>query len=231
MEYCEDQTSRVCQLCVNALLQSCLRPFASVTSVNALLSRGVMWVLSRDQFREHLAQAGVYQPHTLLDIGAGDGNVTNELASCVSGPVCVTEADPIMRYRLRRRGYRCLAEDAWERHGPFDVIACLNVLDRCDRPMTLLRQMRDTLTPGSGAAIVVATVFPFRPFVEVGAARRAPTEFIEVPGHTIEEHVIYFSRHVFPASGLRVVAVSKAPYLCEGDVRSSLLQSTLLLFL
>jgi hypothetical protein len=130
MEYCEGQTGRVMLLWFNAVCQTCLRPFASVTTVNGLLSRGLMWVLSREQFREHLARAGVHQPSTLLDIGAGDGNVTNELAASFTGPIYATEADSIMRFRLGRRGYRCLAEDGWESHGPFDVISCLNVLDR-----------------------------------------------------------------------------------------------------
>jgi hypothetical protein len=111
--------------------KSCLRPFASVTTVNGLLSRGRMWVLSRQQFGAHLAAADVRHPHTLLDIGAGDGNVTKELASHFSGTVSVTEADAVMRWRLRRRGYRCLEVDAWENEAPHDVISCLNVLDRC----------------------------------------------------------------------------------------------------
>lgn len=117
-------------LWLNACLQTCLRPFASVTTTNGLLSRGLMWVLSKEQFQEHLSRAGSRNPHTLLDIGAGDGNVTKELAACVTGPVYATEADGVMRFRLSRRGYRCLPEDGWESHGPYDVISCLNVLDR-----------------------------------------------------------------------------------------------------
>ena len=39
------------------------------------------------------------------------------------------------------------------------------MLDRCDEPVTLLRHIRESLTPVTGRA-VVAVVFPFKPYVE-----------------------------------------------------------------
>ena len=51
----------------------------------------------------------------------------------------------------------------------YDVITCLNVLDRCDRPLTLLRQMRRALRPGG--LLVVALVLPLAPYVEHGECR------------------------------------------------------------
>ena len=48
----------------------------------------------------------------------------------------------------------------------YDVITCLNVLDRCDRPLTLLRQMRRALRPDG--LLVVALVLPLSPYVEHG---------------------------------------------------------------
>jgi len=122
----------------------------------------------------------------------------------------------VMRWRLHRRGYHCLTESDWPRHGPFDVISCLNVLDRCDRPLTLLRQMRDTLTPNG--TIIVAVVYPFRPFVEDGAKRLRPTEHVVAPSTCIEDYIEYFTYHVFQPAGLRVAAFSRTPYLCEGDM-------------
>ena len=49
----------------------------------------------------------------------------------------------------------------------FDVISCLNLLDRCDEPATLLRNMKAALVPDTGR-LIVATVLPFKPYVEYG---------------------------------------------------------------
>ena len=57
--------------------------------------------------------------------------------------------------------------DTWTESGvKFDVITCLNLLDRCDRPLTLLRELRTALKPGG--KVVVALVLPFNPYVEIG---------------------------------------------------------------
>lgn len=49
----------------------------------------------------------------------------------------------------------------------FDVISCLNLLDRCDQPASLLHNMKAALTPDTGR-LIVATVVPFKPYVESG---------------------------------------------------------------
>ena len=49
----------------------------------------------------------------------------------------------------------------------FDTVACLNVLDRCSHPKGLLKTMRSLMKPSTGK-LLLAVVFPFRPFVEVG---------------------------------------------------------------
>lgn len=49
----------------------------------------------------------------------------------------------------------------------FDVISCLNLLDRCDKPLTLLRDIKQTLCPVTGR-LIVAVVLPFKPCVESG---------------------------------------------------------------
>jgi SAM-dependent methyltransferase len=59
--------------------------------------------------------------------------------------------------------------------GRFDTIVLLNVLDRCSEPLTLLRQLRELLVPGSGR-LLLAVVLPFRPFVEDGTRKTPPTE-------------------------------------------------------
>ena len=53
----------------------------------------------------------------------------------------------------------------------FDVVSCLNVLDRCDFPLTLLQQMRSLLKDDS-SLLVLATPLPFSPSVEDGRVWR-----------------------------------------------------------
>ena len=160
---------------------------------------------------------------SMLDIGAGDGNVTQQLAALVSGPVFATEYSAVMQMRLQMKGYTVLPVEGWHAagKGPFDLISCLNVLDRADKPMTLLRQMRDCLSPDG--RIIIAVVLPFCPFVEVGSRQLKPTERIDAGGRRVpaEVSINRFVYEVFKPLGLEVEAFSRAPYLCEGDVSTA----------
>ena len=67
---------------------------------------GQMHVLSSAQFASLLGRrAG--DPGTLLDVGAGDGNVTAKMAP-LFGAVVATEASPVMTRRLSEMGYTCV---------------------------------------------------------------------------------------------------------------------------
>ena len=64
--------------------------------------------------------------------------------------------------------FSVLGLDEWHADNrTYDVISCLNLLDRCDKPSTLLRNIRNSLTPNTGR-LILAFVIPFRPFVEFG---------------------------------------------------------------
>ena len=43
----------------------------------------------------------------------------------------------------------------------YDAISCLNLLDRCDEPVTLIRKIKNALTPNG--LLIVALVLPFKP--------------------------------------------------------------------
>lgn len=53
----------------------------------------------------------------------------------------------------------------------FDLIVCLNVLDRCSEPFTLLRSIRDKLEPETGRCIL-AVPLPLSPSVEIVSSPR-----------------------------------------------------------
>ncbi|XP_076063952.1 protein-L-histidine N-pros-methyltransferase-like [Oratosquilla oratoria] len=154
----------------------------------------------------------------MLDLGAGDGYVTQILASHARH-VHVTEASSIMRRRLRDRGYTVLDTWNWAEERPdvhYDVISCLNLLDRCDIPRSLLATISSKIAPGG--TLVVALVLPFTPYVEFGSADHLPSEDLGVTGSTIEEQVVSLGQDVFPSLGLQVQSWTRLPYLCEGDL-------------
>lgn len=107
--------------------------------------------------------------------------------------------------------------EKWHESGPFDVILCLNLLDRCDRPNTLLRRLKSSLAPGG--RLVVALVLPFSPYVEVGErGDHKPSEYLPVKGNGLEGQIASLVDRVFAPLSLRCLVWSKLPYLCEGDL-------------
>ena len=74
----------------------------------SLLERGRMFVLSKRQLSRLIPHSILPQtPPLLLDIGSGDGHVTDNLRQalgCTS--VHVTEASVVMQRVLRKKGFR-----------------------------------------------------------------------------------------------------------------------------
>ncbi|XP_069701321.1 protein-L-histidine N-pros-methyltransferase [Periplaneta americana] len=193
--------------------------FMTQTSINGLLGRGSMFVFSLEQFRRLLAVEEDWRGDTLLDLGAGDGKTTEVMAPLFNS-VYVTEISGPMRWILAKRGFQLLDVESWSEAGiTFDVITCLNLLDRCDRPLTLLRELRAALSPGG--KVVVALVLPFNPYVEIGRLDHRPTEWLPIQGSSFEEQVSSAISNVFEASGFKVEHWSRVPYLCEGDLNQA----------
>ncbi|WAR11794.1 METL9-like protein, partial [Mya arenaria] len=163
-----------------------------------LLGRGSMFVFSRSHFQQLLGVSADWRASNLLDLGAGDGKVTEKMASFFS-KVYVTETSPTMVSRLQEKQYRVLGIDQWDNGSlQYDVISCLNLLDRCDRPMSILRSMRRVLAPGG-----------------------RPTERLNIDGATFEAQCESMVRDVFRPAGFSLLHFSRVPYLCEGDLHSS----------
>ncbi|PNI11487.1 METTL9 isoform 7, partial [Pan troglodytes] len=76
-----------------------------------------------------------------------------------------------------------LGINEWQNTGfQYDVISCLNLLDRCDQPLTLLKDIRSVLEPTRGR-VILALVLPFHPYVEnVGGKWEKPSEILEIKG-------------------------------------------------
>ncbi|KAB5555383.1 hypothetical protein PHYPO_G00033410 [Pangasianodon hypophthalmus] len=201
----------------HSLFSTIFSPIMSRTSINGFLGRGSMFVFSQDQFRKLLQISPDWRGERLLDLGAGDGGVTEVMGSLFK-EVYATEVSLPMRWQLQRKSYRLLEIDEWQKTGfQYDIISCLNLLDRCDEPSQLLRDIRKALVPGTGR-LILAVVLPFQPYVEIRGRWVRPSEHIRMEGTTWEEQVKNLSDDIFLNVGFEVEVVTRLPYLCEGDM-------------
>ncbi|XP_061611628.1 methyltransferase-like protein 9 isoform X1 [Phyllopteryx taeniolatus] len=201
----------------HSFVSNVLTPLVSRTSINGFLGRGSMFVFSVEQFQKLLKVGPDWKAETLLDLGAGDGAVT-EIMRGHFKEIYATEVSPPMKWHLQRRNFKLMGIDEWQQSGlQYDVISCLNLLDRCEDPLHLLRDIQRSLVPHTGR-LILAAVLPFQPYVEVGGRWLRPQEHLKVQGKTWEEQVTNLSHDVFRKSGFEVETVTRLPYLCEGDM-------------
>ncbi|CAF1453517.1 unnamed protein product [Adineta steineri] len=204
---------------LHSLASTVLTVFIARTSANGLIGRGRMFVYSTAQFKKLLDinDNEQSQMSSLLDIGAGDGSVTQRMASLFE-KVYTTEMSSIMQWRLSYNGYTVLDTDQWG-DLKFDVITCLNVLDRCEKPLTLLKKIREHLNPDNGR-VIITLVLPFKPYTEYNDDHH-PDESIHIKTRLPEEQINEFISNVFQPLGFRLRKLSRLPYLCEGDMERS----------
>lgn len=69
------------------------------------LQRGSMFVVSPSQFLKLLKSEGDWHRESLIDLGAGDGGVTDQIAPFFS-KVYATEVSNTMRNLLSTKGYK-----------------------------------------------------------------------------------------------------------------------------
>ena len=194
-------------------LQRALRFYLSDFDANALLGMYPMLLLCTSHWQRLLDGGG----KRLLDVGAGSGDVTSALAPLFE-EIHAVETSRGMARRLRRRGYDVHSVDIAEAGPPgtdYDVVTCLNVLDRCANPRALLRSAKLALAPGG--RLVVALALPYRPFFYAGASTPEPSQRLDCSGASFEEQVMALVEHELSPLGLAVERWARAPYLSAGD--------------
>jgi len=194
--------------------QKILRAFFSDFDANALLGMYPMHLVSTAQAEKLL---GGRPGGALLDVGAGDGGVTAQIAPLFD-EVFATEMSRAMAWRLRRRGFECRRVDlapAADDGRRFRVVSLLNVLDRCRLPATLLRRAAEYLEPGG--RLLVALALPYLAHYYVGPATPPPEERLAIEGTSWEARLASFVDSVLRPIGLRPAAISRAPYLSHPD--------------
>ena len=200
-------------------LHRLLRQFMSDFDVNGLLDMYPLFVASTEHWQLLLGQQRVTR---LLDVGAGSGNVTRTLLP-LAEHVVTTELSRHMAERLRRSGLECHELDLAEGDlpgAPFQLITCLNVLDRTARPRQLLRRMHERLEPGG--RLLLALALPYNPFFFRGNSTPEPLERLACDEASWEGAVSSLVERELEPLGFTVVAVSRTPYLSFGDAKSSL---------
>ncbi|XP_050301605.1 protein-L-histidine N-pros-methyltransferase [Anthonomus grandis grandis] len=191
--------------------------FMTQTSINGWLERGSMFVLSHEQLLKLLRVEESIKYESLLDLGAGDGKVTARLDP-IFEKVYVTEISGTMRKLLQKQGYQVLEIDSWHQDRKFNVISCLNLIDRCDKPLDLLEQIKLSLQPDG--LVLMAVVLPFSAYVESGTDHK-PQQILPIKGATFEDQVQSLINDVLTPANFQVLSWSRVPYLCEGDLQQS----------
>lgn len=218
LENCCEKSEWLFTQLYHSLVKSLFSWFMENTSINGWLGRGSMFVYSRSQFTKLLDIDKDWKGDSMLDLGAGDGEVTKMMSSYFH-QIYATETSGPMIKRLKDKGYRILDLETWDNGSlMFDLVSCLNLLDRCDKPISILHSIKKVLKPGGH--VIVAVVLPFSPYVEFGSDKQ-PTEKIELRGYTFEEQSVSLVRDVFETVGFSLVRFTRVPYLCEGDLESS----------
>jgi SAM-dependent methyltransferase len=195
--------------------QSLLSGLLGDFNANGLLETYPMHLLSTEQWSQLL---GHRPGGRLLDVGAGSGDVTASLAPLFD-EVVTTESSWAMARRLRRRGLRCVRTDLRDDRvpdAPYGTIACLNVLDRCDRPLDLVSKLAAAVKPEG--RLLLSLPLPYSPCVYDGSNVRSPNGALPLSDTLSWEHSLAtLVREVLEPLKLSVDSWSRAPYLSGGD--------------
>jgi hypothetical protein len=215
-------------------VRNCLKKLNLLTSydADALLGAPKMWMLSTGQWRAILRAGGVDSQEKLgrlLDVGGGQGFIT-ACAAPLFEAVTATEVSWLLTWRLSQHGFttKQTSDATPETVGArdFDVLTCLNVIDRCGDPGALLRGMAGLLHPERGR-LVLSMPLPMERVVKSAILRTVPVAASDpnlkfrlersLGQQTSWEDAAAGMVEVFQAHGFEVQALSRAPYMCQGD--------------
>ncbi len=191
-----------------------LSTFMSLYDAHGLTGSYPMHLLSTTQLRSLVGEGHA----RLLDVGAGAGYVTQYAEKLTREVVC-TETSRRLAQRLVQRGFRVHVQDLGETRlpdgAPFDVILCLNVLDRTSHPRRLLSALRSLCAPAT--KLVVAVPLPIHATVFVKGGSIAPSEALPCAKREFETAALELSTQLFMELGFEIVRFARVPYFSVGD--------------
>jgi 2-polyprenyl-3-methyl-5-hydroxy-6-metoxy-1,4-benzoquinol methylase len=242
---------------------SLLKSFMSHYDANALLDIYRLHLLSPPQLDKLLQAAdeaaseadglpsstsALRRFASAVDIGAGDGSMAERLLLPIAEHITCTETARRMTERIKAKlpAERCsvldvdLSDDKYEgsappglEYGGHDLAVLLNVLDRTNKPATLLRRTASLLKPGG--RLVVAVPLPFHGVHYSGSSLRSPAERLHAarPGSLLplasedpqgaatdwcHDAAWMLTEVLGPHVPLQVRAFTRLPYISWGDV-------------
>lgn len=113
----------------------------------------------------------------------------------------------------------------------FDAISCLNLLDRCDKPLSLIKQMKDALKPNG--LLIVALVLPYKPYVEYNPDNKPSEDLLNTSlqetcvknepckMNKVNKQIKHLIENIFQPLGFELTKFTRLPYLCEGNLAQS----------
>jgi protein-L-isoaspartate O-methyltransferase len=198
------------------LVHALLRTVVSDFTVNGMLGTYRLHLLSSGQWGELLGSGSLGR---LLDVGAGVGDVTKALAAHADEVLAIETTAPLVR-RLVEAGIAAQLLDIADANAavpnaPYDTIALLNVADRCAKPRTILRRLRESMA--SDGRLIVSMPLPYSPMYYRGPRRFDPDEPLPIGRGSWESQARALVDDVLVPMDLRVEALTRVPYLSEGD--------------
>jgi len=179
-----------------------LRCCLSLTSANALLGRGKLFLLSHTNIKCFFE--GIDTRGCILDVGAGDGCVSQYLKTLFSEVVAV-ESSLFMVLRLRAAGFKSVHSSSLSAFdsASFDAVSLLNIVDRVDDPFALLEDAARIVK--DKGLVLIALVFPYDPLVELGPRFAKPSRRLPLSAESPEQFVAEFSCKVCSGLGLSLI--------------------------
>lgn len=143
----------------------------SLTDANAITRSGRMFVFGDSHVSKLLTMSnGENRGGSLyLDVGAGDGLITKRLSRGFDKTIAIEPAKRMIK-RLKEKGFIATAnagalfDEKIIGNHCYDLVSLLNVLDRVDKPLSMLRAVKKLIK--REGRILLALVLPFRPVVQ-----------------------------------------------------------------
>ncbi|KAJ9455248.1 DREV methyltransferase [Diplonema papillatum] len=149
-----------------------------------------------------------------LDVGTGKGDLALRYKHLFE-TVVATEVSAALCRRLKHLGFRVFQTPTVELPASeqrFDCVLCLNTLDRCPNPHSLLKNMRAVATIGSPVVIAVPL-----PFYHLDFFTKSSMAGLSLEGdNTFEGSASAVADELLLPVGLKPVALYRAPYMSSG---------------
>eukprot|EP00123_Amoebidium_parasiticum_P010070 comp19875_c1_seq1/m.24025 comp19875_c1_seq1/g.24025 ORF comp19875_c1_seq1/g.24025 comp19875_c1_seq1/m.24025 type:complete len:377 (-) comp19875_c1_seq1:70-1200(-) len=185
--------------------------------LQAIMNSPRLYMLSPEQWRRLLMgdeeEGQPTKPFELgLDIGAGNGFITGAIQPLFAQPMVTTDVSNWIAWRQTYNGFRSLATEnisgallaSKGLPESYDVLFALNVLDSCPEPGALLSEMVRLMK--DDGYVVISFPLPYHSYSGRG---------FSLHGETWEEAANSAVR-LIETFGLKVVRMTRAPYLCTG---------------